>query len=651
MILHLHHAKPPACAAAVLLAAALAGCHCRGGAGGQGQAGSGDEPGPRLVVLAVSGLDHGVVEDLVGKHKLPHIARLHRVPLATATPADPAVAWASFATGTVPAVHGIVGEVARMPESYELSDLHFTGSLTDPGSPPRSLLAEEPFWITVSKHDRHVRVLRAPSSFPPGRVEDGEVLSGPGTPGIAGDAGSYILVRSGPTPGGGRSPAGGVLVPATALPDGGWKAAVPGPRRDGQILHAEVVFTTGNAVGKGAPTLRANGGEGEVEASEGQWSDWMALSFGGGSGQVRGIARFLPLSLESGIEVLMEPPGADPWAPLVPLSSPRYYAGFLADRYGRYRTTGSLVDVRAFAAGVIDLPSLLRQTYASWEEQERMTLGEFGRGGWDLFVSVFPQPGPAVHIIARAGGEKMPASDAGMIESYGDTVEKLYSRLDGMVGEIMKGLHAEDRLILVGVRSARPVRREFNLTAWLVKERYCVLQRKARTSSLDGFADYDWQATRAWAAGSGGIFLNNEGREPVGVVQQGQESEDLLEEIRSKLLGLRDEGRPVVKEVLRGDELFQGPARGRAPDLLILLQSGYGIGPAGMFGGVPARVFQDSKRPWVPMADGGHPSDARGVMLTTFTPRSEPAVTDIAPTVLGFFGIKPLPSCTGKNLW
>jgi predicted AlkP superfamily phosphohydrolase/phosphomutase len=601
-----------------------------------------DEPGPRLVVLAVAGLDTPILDDLIARRKLPNLARLHRTELSTTTPADPAVAWAGFATGAEPAAHGIVGETVRAPGEYVAGDARVAGS---------NVLAEEPFWLAASRQGKRVRVLRAPSAFPPARMAAGEVLSGPGTPDLLGDGGTYILVRSAGPAAPGGDPEGGLLITAERMESGGWRAAVPGPQIGGVVGHAEVVFEVDRSADGGGAILRVDGGAEQVTVSAGQWSSWLELSFGAGDDRVRGITRVLPVSLLPDLVLLMEPPGADPWAPSIALSSPRYYAGFLADRYGRYRTSGRLVDARAYSAGVMDLPSLLRQTYASWEQQERMTLGEFGRGGWDLFVSVFPQPGPAVQILARAGDEDLPARDADVIEAYGEAVGKLYALLDGMVGEIMKGLGAEDRLILVGVRGIRPVRRTVNLTAWLVKERYSVLARKARTSVRDDFEDYDWQATRAWAAGAGGICLNLEGREPSGIVGQGQEAEDLLEEIRMRLLAWRDGGRPVVREVLAGGELFKGPAAGRAPDLLVLLHPGYGVGPAGLRGAVPARVLEDSTALWVPFADGAHPADARGVLMTTFTPRGDPSVLDIAPTVLGFFGIKPPPSCSGRDLW
>jgi predicted AlkP superfamily phosphohydrolase/phosphomutase len=352
-----------------------------------------------------------------------------------------------------------------------------------------------------------------------------------------------------------------------------------------------------------------------------------------------------------GLDAVLEPVSTDPFAPAVALSAPRYYAGFLADRYGRFRTTGSLVDERAFAAGRIGPAALLNQIYSSWEQSERMTLGELGRGGWDLLVSFLPQAGSAVRVLARAGDDRLPAHDPALHKGYGENLEKLYLRLDGLVGEIMKGLSASDRLIVVGVRGVRPVRRELNLTSWLVREGYTALARKARSSTRDGFADVEWQRTRAYAAGAGALYLNLSGREPQGIVQRGEEAQTLLATLSEELLALRDGSSPVVKDVVQGSEVFAGPALDRAPDLLVVLHAGYAIGSGCRLGAAPPSVLQDSTRAWIPAADGGDPADASGVVLATLPTRGDPSVVDLAPTVLGFFGIKPPPTYTGRNLW
>jgi predicted AlkP superfamily phosphohydrolase/phosphomutase len=598
--------------------------------------------GARLVVLGVEGLDVRLLGELVERGKVPNLARLHRTALETTVPSDPSSAWSSFATGTPPAAHGIPGDVMRLPSSYRLSG---------PCLAPELARLGEPFWNAVARAGRRVRVLRAPLSCPPSAADAAEVLGGAGTPDLGGGPGDVLVVRSSQGAAGARPPGGGIRIPVTTGPGGGWEARIEGPRQGGVETVAQLSLAWSGASGSKDRVLIVDGGREAVQATPGKWSDWIELSFEGGGKRIAGITRILVLAGGPGLDAVLEPVSADPYAPVVPLSSPRYYAGFLADRYGRFRTTGSLVDERAFAAGRIGPAAFLNQTYSSWEQSERMTLGELGRGGWDLLLSVLPQAGGAVRVLARAGDERLPAHDSALDAGYGENLEKLYVRLDRLVGEIMKGLSASDRLIVVGVRGVRPVRRELNLTSWLVREGYTVLQRKARSSARDGYADVDWERTRAYAAGAGAIFLNLSGREPMGVVEPGAEADDLLADLREKLLALRDGSSPVVRDVVPGAEVFAGPALERAPDLLVVLHAGYAVGSGCRLGAVPATVLQDSTRPWIPAADGGDPVDAGGVLLATLPARGDPSVLDLAPTVLGFFGIKPPPTYTGRNLW
>ena len=628
--------------AIVGLAAVLAGC---GGKrdGGAGQA-SGPVDPPRLVVLGFEGLDPEVLDDLASRGRTPNLSRLSRAPVSTTVPSDPRTAWASFATGAAPAAHGILGDVMRLPSTYELTRL--TLAVGSDGK-TRNLRTAEPFWVTASRAGVRVRVIRAPCSFPPDEVERGEVLSGSGTPDAEDGAGSYILVGAG---GDGPPAPGGRFVRARPGVDGAWAVTLPGLEAGGTRLAAEITLRIERPEG-GKPALIAASGRHEVAAEQGQWSDWLAISYEGGGRKVRAITRVLALALDPSPEALLSDPGVDPYAPIAPLSHPPYYSGFLADRYGLYRTAPSAVEERAFDAGLMPAAALLRQTYSGIEEQERITIGEMGRGGWDLLISIFDEPGPALRIFSRVSDPASPAFDRDLESAYGDTVEKVYARLDAFVGEVMKGMRASDRLLVVGERGLRSVRREFNPAAWLVKAGHLKLVRGARAGGREGLADVDWASTRAYAAGAGGLYLNLRGREPGGTVEPGAEADALLESIRAALASLGDGGRPVVGEILAGEEAFRGPAADRAPDLLVVLEPGYGIGPAGQLGAVPARILADSSDAWIPGADGGDPADAHGVVLSTVAVRPDGSILDVAPTVLGFFGLKPTPVCTGRDLW
>jgi predicted AlkP superfamily phosphohydrolase/phosphomutase len=69
----------------------------------------------------------------------------------------------------------------------------------------------------------------------------------------------------------------------------------------------------------------------------------------------------------------------------------------------------------------------------------------------------------------------------------------------------------------------------------------------------------------------GGIRINLAGREPRGFVEAGPAYEATLDMLTEELLQLADPatGRPLVKRVLRSDDLHPGPRRSWLPDLLV----------------------------------------------------------------------------------
>ncbi len=68
-----------------------------------------------------------------------------------------------------------------------------------------------------------------------------------------------------------------------------------------------------------------------------------------------------------------------------------------------------------------------------------------------------------------------------------------------------------------------------------------------------------------------GIRINLAGREPAGVIEPGEESDDFYRQLREDLLHIVDvdSGKPIVKRVMRTSDLFQGEYIDHLPDLLV----------------------------------------------------------------------------------
>jgi predicted AlkP superfamily phosphohydrolase/phosphomutase len=88
------------------------------------------------------------------------------------------------------------------------------------------------------------------------------------------------------------------------------------------------------------------------------------------------------------------------------------------------------------------------------------------------------------------------------------------------------------------------------------------------------FSDIDWRRSDAYGISGGvfgGLYVNLKGREPAGAVEP-----DRYEETRSRLeailtqLARPDGGGPLVKQVLRREEVYGGRFAAEAPDMLFL---------------------------------------------------------------------------------
>jgi predicted AlkP superfamily phosphohydrolase/phosphomutase len=122
----------------------------------------------------------------------------------------------------------------------------------------------------------------------------------------------------------------------------------------------------------------------------------------------------------------------------------------------------------------------------------------------------------------------------------------------------------------------RSIRRWNRIRALLPRN----IRHKVRQVSFNVSA-IDWPATKAYrfpmSPPAEGLVINVAGRQPEGVVPPGKEYERIRENLITQALQLQDEktGRPLVKEIYRREELYSGEHLDKAPDIVIVFESGY----------------------------------------------------------------------------
>ncbi len=84
------------------------------------------------------------------------------------------------------------------------------------------------------------------------------------------------------------------------------------------------------------------------------------------------------------------------------------------------------------------------------------------------------------------------------------------------------------------------------------------------------------ESSRAFALDPGRIYVHRRGRFPRGSVAE-SDVPAVKEELKALFNELRHEGNPVVRHVFDGDDVYDGPEKKNAPDLLLVPHNGYDL--------------------------------------------------------------------------
>jgi predicted AlkP superfamily phosphohydrolase/phosphomutase len=624
----------------------------------------------RLIVVGLDGQDPRLTDRFMAEGKLPNFQRLAEAGsysrLRTTFPSVSPVAWSSFATGANPAKHNIFDFLDRDLRTYlpTLSSTHIgsvdrflrIGKYRLPlGKPELRLLRKsKPFWTILGEQNIWSTVLRVPITFPPDRFY-GAQLAAMCVPDLLGTQGTFLLFTTRPT--GEKFKEGGMRVPLVcqegANGGGRYEATLEGPENlfleDSPAMALPLVLDLGSN-GHGASVTI---GQESVELEPGKLTGWVTISFRAAPGvKVNGICRLLLTETGEHVSLYMTPISLDPENPAMPISHPNYYSTYLAKLIGPYSALGLAEDTWALNEGVIDDGAFLQLTYDIDDERERMFFGALDRLRTGSLVCVFDATDRIQHMFWRYLEEGHPAGGDRDRAEHRDAIEKLYQHNDALVGRVMAKLREGDLLLVLSDHGFTSFRRGINLNSWLLANGYLKLKQGA-DGAAEWLRDVDWSATRAYAVGLTGMFLNVAGRESEGIVEPGAEAAALKAELIGKLNGLSDEekGEIGITEVFDTAEIYQGPYKGNAPDLLIGYNSGYRASWDCATGVVAGPVFEDNVKAW----SGDHCVDPRQVPGVLFCNRPidnpDPALIDVAPTALELFGLEPAPHMEGRSLF
>jgi len=625
------------------------------------------EQQPNVVVLGVDGMDPNLLRQFIAKGRMPNFERLMSEgsfsTLETSIPPQSPVAWSNFITGMDPGGHGIFDFIHQdrtnyMPEfsSALVAEADRTmqiGKWCIPLSKGKVELLRQgaAFWQLLDRQDVPYLVFRIPANFPPAE-SNGVSVAGMGAPDLLGSYGTFSFYTDDPTLAA-MDVSGGEVYPVR-VSGSRVEAEFYGPEnsilcdRPGLKLPFVVHIDEENQ------SVMVDIGGDRLILQEGEWSEWFEIEFDvvGPFVGLSGITRLYLKSLTPYFQLYATPININPKTPALPLSNESTYYKRLADRIGYFYTQGMAEDTKAFEWGMFNDAEFIQQSEFVFEERLSMldaVLDDYEHGFLFFYFSSIDL---TCHMMWRNMDPKHPGHTSENAR-YGDRIENLYARMDSVLGVVESRIPDDATLIVMSDHGFAPYYKKVNINTWLYENGFMSLKRPEVIGQSPLFRNVFWRRTRAFGLGINGLYINKRGREAQGVVQEGVDYDELLDDIEAKLLAYRDPdtGEQVVTKVYRASEVYHGDEAEDAPDIIVGYARGYRASDNCAIGQLSEKVIEPNMDKW----SGDHCMDidaVPGVLVANRPLRiDDPSLLDLTATILALYGIPSPPELRGRVLF
>lgn len=633
----------------------------------------------KVIVLAFDGMDPRIVRSMFEKGKLPNLKKLARTgdfkDLWSSVPPQSPVAWANFITGKNPGGHAIfdfihrdpstivpylsISKIEPPPEKLNIWGIKLPNQIRIPfteyvvpltGAKTVLLREGKAFWEYLSEEGIPATIFKIPSNYPP--VESGEAVSGMGTPDLFGSYGIYQYFTTDPS----DIPEdySGARMQLVEEDGGAVRAAIEGPKNtfleDQPTM--EVPFTA--RIDPENPVAGIELPDRKVILNEGEWSDWLVLSFKPLPllPATTGTCRLYLKEAHPDFKLYVTPLNVDPKNPALPIDWPEGFARRIADNAGYFYTQGMPEDTKALTNNTFTTEEFYVQSRMVLKERNRLFDYLFGRFREGFLFFYYSSTDQGSHIFWHLRDKNHPVYDPVAREKLGDVIEQIYDEMDKVVGKVLARLDENTTFIIMSDHGFAPLYKNFHLNTWLADNGYLTLKHGKETGSLLA-GDVDWSRTRAYALGLNGLYVNLRGREGEGIVPPGAERDRLVDELVRKLSEVKDPetGGPVIKRVHRREEIYRGPYMEEAPDLLVGYDWGYRTSWESALGDVTENLLTVSEEKW----SGDHCGATEVVPGVLFSNKKlnlpGPHLYDITPSILTEFGVPVPEDMIGNNIF
>lgn len=324
------------------------------------------------------------------------------------------------------------------------------------------------------------------------------------------------------------------------------------------------------------------------------------------------------------------------------------------------------------------------EMYDDINNKVEVTLDLMERKEWDMMMVHFMETDQVQHFMWNYMEDET--------EDW-NPVLKIYQKADKAIGRLSEELTDEDTLLIMSDHGFGPLRYDFHIDTWLLREGYIKFKNNPPTliknflfnlginkESLYPIGEYlypivnkinfinnvldvvsnpilewlflssqnvNWKETQAYSHSEiGHIYLNVKGREPEGAVEP-EDVPALRDEIIAKLKELKNPftGKKITSQIYKGEEYYHGDKVDQAPDIIFLPDDLEIVGK-GAYEFLTHKTVKKSR-----FQSGHHRMDgvffAKGPDIKAGN-KVKAHIMDLAPTILYNLGLPVLDSMDGK---
>ena len=178
---------------------------------------------------------------------------------------------------------------------------------------------------------------------------------------------------------------------------------------------------------------------------------------------------------------------------------------------------------------------------------------------WDVFMLVFTGSDRLEHFLWDAYEDEE--------HQYHQDFLNYFKRIDEVIGEIANRINQDDSLLILSDHGMERIKTNFYVNHFLRETGFLDTDKSSK-----GYNQLT-SKTKAFALDPGRIYLHKKSKYPRGKVR-GQE-EKIIQELIQSFEQVEKDGERIIKKVYRKEEIYQGKEIDRAPDLVLIKNSGY----------------------------------------------------------------------------